>query len=55
VAKQKSQWHHFRQRSDRDKDDVTADDVVVRHFNSPKKPPTQAAQQQAGLKRYSDE
>ncbi|HLJ30553.1 MAG TPA: hypothetical protein VKY85_27865 [Candidatus Angelobacter sp.] len=55
VAKQKSQWHHFRQRSDRDEDDVTADDVVVRHFNSPKKPPTQAAQQQAGLKRYSDE
>lgn len=50
-ASKKSQWRHFRS-SNRNQDDGTADDVVVRHFG-----PQQQAQphpQQAGLKRYSD-
>jgi hypothetical protein len=53
VTQQKSQWHHF-QRSTREDDAGTADDVVVRHYAAPRKP-VQAAQQQARLKRYSDE
>lgn len=52
-AKQKSQWHHFRRRSSRQQD-VVADDVTVTHFG-PQRKPANPAQQQAQLKRYSDE
>jgi hypothetical protein len=53
-TQQKQQWHRF-QRTSSNQDDATADDVVVRHFGPPRKPPTQTAQQRAGLKHYSDE
>ncbi|HEY6252250.1 MAG TPA: hypothetical protein VI685_20025 [Candidatus Angelobacter sp.] len=54
VSQQKSEWHHFRKRSTRDDDDA-ADDVVVRHFGPKRKPTTQTAQRQTGIKRYSDQ
>ncbi|HEY6350323.1 MAG TPA: hypothetical protein VI636_13025 [Candidatus Angelobacter sp.] len=43
------EWRHFRKKSTED------DDVVVRHFGPPRKPPTQTAQRQTGIKRYSDQ
>jgi len=55
VEKKKSQWRRFRQRSNRAEGDATADDVVVRHYASPQKPVARNTQQQAGLKRYSDQ
>lgn len=53
-AKQKSQWHHFRKNSSRN-GDATADDVVVKHFGPQQKPMAKNTQQQAGMKRYSDQ
>ena len=50
-APKKSQWRRFRS-SNRNGDDGTADDVVVRHFGPQQ--PAQPRAQQAGLKRYSD-
>ena len=52
VAKKKTQWHSFRKGS---KENDVADDVVVRHYASPQKPVAKNTQQQAGLKRYSDQ
>ena len=51
APKRKTQWRHFRS-SNRNGDDGTADDVVVRHFGPQQK--AQPHAQQAGLKRYSD-
>lgn len=47
-------WRHFRNKSSAEKEDV-ADDVTVRHFGAQKKPTTQTAQRQTGIKRYSDQ
>jgi len=55
TAAQDPGWRHFRKRSSGEHDDGTADDVVVRHFAPLRKPVTQTAQRQAGIKRYSDE
>lgn len=45
--------HPFQRRASvREEDDVTADDVTVRHF--PSSPPKRPVQQQAKFKRYSD-
>lgn len=48
------EWHHFQRSSSANEDTHTADDVVVKHFGPPRKT-TQTAQQQAGLKHYSDQ
>ena len=50
-APKKSQWRRFRS-SNRNGNDGTADDVVVRHFGQQQQ--AQPHPQQAGLKRYSD-
>lgn len=50
----KTEWRHFRNKSNGEEDDV-AQDVVVRHFGPPRKPTTQTAQRQDGIKRYSDQ
>ena len=55
VAKKKSQWRRFRQRSNRAGDQGVADDVVVRHYAPAQKPIAKTTQQQAGLKHYSDQ
>src|SRR5579864_6049605 len=55
TAAQEPGWRHFRKKSSGEHDDGTADDVVVRHFAPLRKPVTQTAQRQAGIKRYSDE
>lgn len=54
ARQQKSEWRHFRKRSAGEEDDV-ADDVIVRHFGPPRKQPTQTAQRNDGIKRYSDQ
>ena len=54
AKKTKREWRHFRNRSTGEGDDV-AGDVVVRHFGSQRKPTTQTAQRQTGIKRYSDQ
>lgn len=47
------EWHHF-QRSSSAGEDTTANDVVVKRFG-PARKTTQTAQQEAGLKHYSDQ
>ena len=54
AKKPKRQGRHFRNRSTGEEDDAT-NDVVVRHFGPQKKPTTQTAQRQTGIKRYSDQ
>lgn len=54
AKKPKSAWRHFRNKSGAEEDDV-ADDVTVRHFGAQKRPTTQTAQRQTGIKRYSDQ
>ena len=54
-TKQKSQWHRFRRSNRNGADDAVADDVVVRHYVQPQKAVARNTQQQAGLKRYSDQ
>src|SRR5262249_17807815 len=54
-TKQKSQWHRFRKSNRNGADDTVADDVVVRHYGQPQKAVARNTQQQAGLKRYSDQ
>ena len=48
------QWHHFQRSSNTSEDNATANDVVVKHFR-PARKTTQTAQQEAGLKHYSDQ
>jgi len=55
VTRPNSDWRHFRKSSTREDDDVTADDVVVRHFGPQRKQTMQTAQRQPGIKRYSDQ
>ena len=57
AAEQKSQWRHFRRRSNA-AEDGPADDVVVRHFGQQKGPQKTVAKntpQQSGVKHYSDQ
>jgi hypothetical protein len=55
VVRPKAPRHRFRQRPKTAQDNVTADDVVVRHYPSQQKPIARNTQQQAGLKHYSDQ
>jgi hypothetical protein len=55
AVKQESPWRRFRQSSRTAQENVTAADVVVRHYPSQQKPIARNTQEQAGLKHYSDQ